>query len=245
LLARLFLDARMKSMGISTLCGVALGLVAADPAALPASGQSFLNKPLSIWLAELGSKDARTRRNAAYALGKTGPGVFSAVPHLVKSLKDADAGVREAATCALGEVGYLSPHQTIPVLIELLANDPSAAVRRNAAMALGNLARPDQSADESFESAVRTALELALGDRDASVRQNACWALGRMGAGKARSSVAILCDALEDSDQLVRRDAAAALGGSGTAPEVQSQSWFPGSSKSRRLASAGFSSNPS
>src|SRR6516164_2331190 len=103
----------------------------------PATDQGFLGKPLNRWIAELGSKDSRVRRNAAYALGKSGAQAVAAVPRLIKKLKDPEAAVREAVAQALGEIGLLGGEEMIPALTEALASDNSAAVRRNAAIALG------------------------------------------------------------------------------------------------------------
>ena len=201
----------LTSHGLYTCC-LALIVFAMSSSHSAADDQSFLGKSVNRWARELASKDAKARRNAAFALGKYGPQATAAVPALIKTLKDSDAAVREAAASALGEIGPSDHEETIPNLVEVLANDSSTGVRRSAAIALGTLGKSASAPEDDLTRPVRAALEKALGDREALVRQNACWALGRIGPGKTKGSVRNLCDALEDSDALVRRDAAAALG---------------------------------
>jgi HEAT repeat protein len=172
---------------------------------------SFLGKPLSKWMEELGSQDARIRRSAAFALGKIGFASVQAVPKLTKLLKDKNAGVREAAASALGDVGLTGWEGTLPGLIEVLAHDSDTLVKAGAAMALGKLGHQAAANENEATDTIREALEKALADAQPSVRQNAAWALGRLGAKKGAAAVPALSRALEDADPLVRRDAAAAL----------------------------------
>src|SRR5579872_6597169 len=69
-----------------------------------ARGQSFLGKPMKTWVAELSSPDAAVRRSAAFALGKIGSAASSEVSGLVGALKDDNAGVRDRAAAALGDI---------------------------------------------------------------------------------------------------------------------------------------------
>src|SRR4051812_35976051 len=83
----------------------ALGLGVLAPAS-HAQTLSFLNKPMGRWLEDL-EKAPRpeTRRSAAFALGRLGEEAFIAVPDLARQLRnDRDAGVREMAAAAVGDI---------------------------------------------------------------------------------------------------------------------------------------------
>ena len=49
-------------------------------------------------------RDAKTRRDAAWALGRIGPGAATAVPALAEALGDVDEGVRRAAEYVLARL---------------------------------------------------------------------------------------------------------------------------------------------
>jgi HEAT repeat protein len=184
----------------------ALVLAAAIVQAGPARAQLFLGKNAADWEQALrNGKDARARRNAVFALGKLGNSGAPAVASLKKCLReDKDASVREAAAFALGEIGRQALSiRDDPDIVDVLAKslkDANPLVRRSAAYALGNLAKDAKPA--------QAALEAALADGEAIVRQNVAWALGRVGPGTVPS----LRKALQDKDNLVRRDAADSLG---------------------------------
>jgi HEAT repeat protein len=194
----------------------ALGLLTI-PAGLPGQQPNFLGKSLNQWLDELSSRDARVRRGAAFALGKSGGEAVSAVPKLVRTLRDPVPAVREAAAYALGEIGPTASDQTVPSLLTLLTKDEEALVRRSAAFALGQFGKNLATAPPDQVDAVRDALAKALTDTDAAVRQTAASALGRLGAELARPGVPALARALQDADAIVRRDTARALGEIGPA----------------------------
>src|SRR5262249_47566693 len=153
--------------------------------AATAGQPGFLGKSASRWAADLRHRDAAVRRSAAFALGKCGSAAVPEVPKLVRSLKDPNARVREAAAFALGEIGPTAWDETIPALINLLANDSEALIRRSAAFALGSLGRHTPPSSTESIQAIRTALEKSLGDSEPSVRQNAARALGRLGPQRA------------------------------------------------------------
>src|SRR5690242_20313634 len=79
-----------------------LGLI---PATIRAQETAFLGKPIARWVEELASPDARVRRSAAFALGKSNGLAVHTVSRLVRALQDPDGGVREAAAFSLGEIG--------------------------------------------------------------------------------------------------------------------------------------------
>jgi HEAT repeat protein len=183
-----------------TFALLAVGLALALPGL--ARSQSFLGKSLDKWRAELDpAKTVDQRRSAAFALGKIGN--TAPLDQLATSLGDPDAGVREAAAFAIGEIciavkGFHP--KSIAALCERLQKDDDPLVRRSAAFALGSMGKTE-------DAGVHAALKAGLADKSPAVKQNVAWALGRMGD----SSVGELQTALKDADTLVRRDAAKSL----------------------------------
>lgn len=86
----------------------------------------------------LGGGSAATRRSAALGLGfgEDDPADDRAVDALLEGLDDPDPGVRGSAAWALGR---LDAERAIGRLASLLTGDESADVRRNAALALGEI----------------------------------------------------------------------------------------------------------
>ncbi|HYT89526.1 MAG TPA: HEAT repeat domain-containing protein [Gemmataceae bacterium] len=167
-------------------------------------GQEFLGKSVELWQENLApTKSAAERRSAAFALGKLGKAAVNALAALAQRLDDPDAGVRETAAFAIGEIcahARVSSPQLLTLLSKRLKEDPEPMVRRSAAVALGSIGKA--------EPAVLASLDAAIKDNDPTVRQNVAWALGRMGS----KAIGSLRRALKDGDSLVRRDAALALG---------------------------------
>jgi HEAT repeat protein len=103
----------------------------------------------------------------------------SYVPQLLRLLKDPDAGVRDEAAFALGEIAAVQPllpddiSDAAGPLLKLLRDDPDARVRRSAAVALGSLgADPDQVVPALRERIVK--------DDSPLVRRNAALALAHL-----------------------------------------------------------------
>jgi HEAT repeat protein len=191
-------------------CWLLLGLGEA-----PAQSPSFLDKPMRRWLEDLKPNNPATvRRSAAFALGRMGDDAWFAVGDLASLLRnDPDAGVRETAATAIGDILVNFQGDLVPSwdkagadLVRLLEHDKNPRIKRAAAYGLGAFGKTAR-ASEPY-------LRKALGDRDAAVRQNAAWALGRLGTLEG-ASIADLCDRLRDDNTLVRRDAAGALGALG------------------------------
>jgi HEAT repeat protein len=90
--------------------------------------------------------------------------------------KDPDERVRKAAADALGEFVAGEEPEAFPVLLEMLRGDPSASVRAEAALFLGNAREPDE-----FRAEVAAALVAAAGDKDEALEENAVRALGLLG----------------------------------------------------------------
>jgi HEAT repeat protein len=111
--------------------------------------------------------DPGTRFLAAQALANIGDEAESAVPSLLKALRDDDIFLRMAITGALIKIGY----PAVPGLVKALF-DNNKAVRRASAKALGKI---------GSKRAIK-ALQVALNDSDAGVRKFSKEALERLGA---------------------------------------------------------------
>jgi HEAT repeat protein len=172
-----------------------------------ADPQTYLGKAPAEWQRQLGAKDAKARRDAAFALGKLGPEADEAIATLLRLLQtDNDKAVRDAAAYSLGQICKRgrTPNEVIDVLCKTLLGNGDGMVRRSCAVALGNCA-PDTPQ-------VREALGKALEDRDnPGVRQNAAWALGEVCQRSDDLPVKELRKGLQDGDKLVKRDAALAV----------------------------------
>lgn len=143
------------------------------------------------------SEGAR-RADAAEELGRIGPPAKSAVPELVKLLKDRNADVRLASAGALASIDPKNPAILSALDGELKAGPDQ---RKSAAEILGDLGAVGVPA-----------LTGALKDADAGVRWAAAESLGRTGP-PAKSAVPALAAALEDKE--IRSIVAEALAGIG------------------------------
>lgn len=156
------------------------------PDAQPALG-SLINS--------LGMKNEDIRLNAAITLGKIGK---AAVPALAEQLTSDDVDIRYYTLSALGWIGP-DAASTAPAVIKALAH-PNESVRRKAVYTLGVIA-------PGGKTAIPVLIE-AFSDRDADVRLAAGEAVARFGA----ESVLPLIMALRENNELIRRQAARALG---------------------------------
>lgn len=141
-------------------------------------------------LAKIGSA-TWARANAAKALGLIG--TESAVPLLVKQLKDPNSTVRLRVVRALSRIG--DPRAARP-LAGLLASEEDGEVREEIAGGFGT--------QRLVGRAVVSACVRALSDESRSVRSRAARALGRLASPRAALP---LVRALGDSYWSVRRDA--------------------------------------
>jgi HEAT repeat protein len=183
-------------------------LVMAVVVAGRAEPQDYLGKSAAEWQRQLATKDARTRRDAAFALGKLGRGADEAVADLLKLLQgDSDKSVRDTAAYSLGQICKRgrTPPEVVGALCKIVSSDGDGTVKRSCAVALGYCA--------SDSAAVRQALGKALDDKNfPAVRQNAAWALGEICLHSDALPLEELRKGLRDSDKLAKRDAALALG---------------------------------
>jgi HEAT repeat protein len=117
--------------------------------------------------------DPETRRGAARAL--RGLEAVAAEPALLETLRDDDAGVRQEALAALGELG---DRRAVGAFVERLLHDPDPGVRAEAAYRTGKLG------DGAALAALRKTVSE---DQDPSVRRWASWALRQIEAEQAKT----------------------------------------------------------
>lgn len=146
-------------------------------------------------------KNPEIRRTAAESMGKIGDP--ASVNSILSLLDDPEPIVRAAAAQALGRVGS-SANDEIVVALARSLEDPVDVVRRNAAVAIGEL--------EPETSQLEPVVQLAKNTRNVRVRDAAMRALGQLDIGRWEGD---LVPILRDSDADVRQAAVAALGQSG------------------------------
>ena len=92
-------------MRVNLMVCIVVVLLANSASAGGKKAESAPGKSVSQLVADLKSKDAEARADAAEALGRKGSDAKDAVPDLIAALKDADENVRDAAADALGKMG--------------------------------------------------------------------------------------------------------------------------------------------
>ena len=209
--------------GRTSATGFALALLAGAATLAPA--QSSVEE----LAARLESSDARTRRDAARALGEDGS--TEAVAALLPAARDADRAVRRAAVEALAAVRRPDAATGLILLLE----DEVPAHRRGAIGGLVDIHRREPPAgrreravdwllrrEQDFaldplrpvEPRIADALAARLDDEDTENRRLAAEALGVLRA--ATGAAALARAAAGDPDDDVRRKAVESLGSIGT-----------------------------
>lgn len=170
--------------------GAAAALLVLGPAAAPAVPELVRRWPDQTWL-------------IAACIESVGPAVLTeavvreAIPVLIEALKDGDVDSRDSVRGALAAIGE---DAVIPLSAALKHSDSTG--RKNAAQALGLIARMENIAVRSLTS--------ALVDLDTNVQQAAAEALGLFGS-KAKESVPKLVNLLGHESLNVRVAVAGAL----------------------------------
>lgn len=164
------------------------------------------------WSRRLGAPDLGQRREAAYQLGRIGPGAKEALPALVKAVDDPDKQVWSLALTAIANLGPAA----LPALPDLLrALDGHSGRAASDRERLPQLQIRVGYALSRLGAGARPALIEALHSPDAGVRQGAACGLGGMGPDAAEAVPALMV-ALTDSNPEVVREARDALGAIGT-----------------------------
>jgi len=169
--------------------------------------ETYLKRSAASWSNDLKHQDAKTRRAAAFALGKLGKHSLPFVSNLQALLQqDSDASVRSACASSLGDLVSLAINEIVPSLIKSIDREKDTSVRRALALALG------KAGDQA--GAAEPSLRKMLEEPDADLRQNAAWALGQLGKA-AEPAIPRLITALSDPQANVRAEVAQALGNLG------------------------------
>jgi len=169
--------------------------------------ETYLKRSAASWSNDLKHQDAKTRRAAAFALGKLGKHSLPFVSNLLTLLQqDSDASVRSACASSLGDLVSLAINEIVPSLIKSIDREKDTSVRRALALALG------KAGDQA--GAAEPSLRKMLEEPDADLRQNAAWALGQLGKA-AEPAIPRLITALSDPQANVRAEVAQALGNLG------------------------------
>lgn len=125
----------MSRRCLTLLVALVTTLVATGPVLAQKPTEPFLDgRPLSAYLVDLAEAAAPlTRNNAAYSIARMGPAAKSAVPALIKALKDPEPAVRFPVCIALREIGP-DAKDAVPALKEALEdrNEDVAAMARRA-----------------------------------------------------------------------------------------------------------------
>ena len=165
-------------------------------------------------------KDKQRRHLAAALIYRLGPQAAPTVPAVIEALREPPANeddrlFRHRAQLALAAIGP-EAKEAVPVLIESLASD-DREVRGSACYALGKIGA---AAAEAVP-----ALEKRLQELDGASRTAFVWALLQIRPGDPQleaTAVPLLVEALNHEEDLVRVEAATALGqiASAAKPEV-------------------------
>lgn len=135
---------------------------------------------------------------AIYSVGQYGPNGSAAAPRLVELLGHPEGIVRMYAVQALRKTGGVG----VPVLLDWLRAEPTAAVRVELAASLGTLG---PAAAEAVPD-----LTKGLADPAHPVRQRSAWALGRIGPA-AKPALEPLRKLAADPNKMVQEAAAEAV----------------------------------
>ena len=157
------------------------------------SFESVEGKALEQWIKDLKDKDPFIRENAIHMLKVFGSAAREASPQLVKALTDHDVSIRVNAAITIGFVGFNDDDvaKGIDALRNLLATDPQAIVRFQAAQALCRLQHLATPAAPTLASRLR--------DNDSwEIRRACAAALAFAGRDKAGGPDRVVLKSLED-----------------------------------------------
>lgn len=158
---------------------------------------------MATLLARLDDKDANKRASAAQQLSVYGSEAKTAVPKLLKLLKeDSDDAVVSSCLDTLEKIG--APEKSAVSSLTESLRHPKKEVRRYATNALGRLGKEARRAEQALT-------EKAQKDTDNVVRENAVRALGQIAPDDKPTLVRALTTLVDDPDLGVRVAAAEAL----------------------------------
>ncbi len=126
------------------VCLVAVITIPRCSAAAAAEGEKQ-EKNVEMLIGELQSAERDVRKQAAYDLAKKGAAAKLALRALLLAMDDPEPLVREAAACALGEIGE-EAESAVPALIKMVQGDVRMENRHMAVKALGKIGPPSKTA---------------------------------------------------------------------------------------------------
>ncbi len=136
-------------------------------------------KLLRDWVIDLRSADPSLREQAIRAIASFGPNAREAIPQLVERMADRDSSPRMRAVLAIKYMDYYD--KDIPKVVDGLAKrvseDPQAAIRYEALMALGRF-----NYQEGGRTALPAVLKVADDQGNWEVRRSAYSILPKLGA---------------------------------------------------------------
>jgi HEAT repeat protein len=176
-----------------------------------AQGEGFYdNRRASQWQDDLRHADSEARRAAAFALGQMGDTAPETVAGLTALLKDDEPIVRLNASLALYKIGPAA-RAAVASLGEGLTDDVPA-IRMNCALALSRMGSDSAPAVPQLIAAFqRGENRTHAGFFPVTIRGQVASTLGKIGP-PAGSAVAVLTEALGDTEPHIRCASARALG---------------------------------
>lgn len=174
-----------------------------------AIGRTKLPAGAPLLATRLGDRDPAMRAMAVYGLGLIGEG--KRAPSLVRALRDRNPAVRAAALDALDRLesaktlNASSEHSAADAIVVTMRNAPEPAVRARAATALAAFSTSPMGFFAGL--ALQAAFER---ERAGEVRWHIMWSVFRAYANRVPR--AFLTHQLKDSNEIVRIEAARALG---------------------------------
>ena len=169
---------------------------------------------------KLASSDAASRRDAAFELGKLGPGAKPALPALIKALQDSDKQVWSLAIAAITAMGP-EAKDAIPALLDGFGSRGGRDREKRQAMVRSAYALT-RIGPEAISPLIK-----ALSADDSGLRAGAARALGGMGP-VAKEAIPALRDNFGHGEISVRTEAVGALaliGPEAVAPVIEALGW--------------------
>jgi HEAT repeat protein len=181
-------------------------------------------KYMREWVSNLASPDSDIRFDAAANLGNIDGRARSAMPDLVRVLReDKDRRVRSAAAFALYKISAdLRRHGGVHATeildgVTAALNDPDPLTRMNAALALGTLESEARAALPALEKAIqKKENKVKVLTFTLSIREQMIANIGSMGAD-GKESLPLLEEMLRDDEETTRAMCARTLGKLGPA----------------------------
>ncbi|MFO0938259.1 MAG: HEAT repeat domain-containing protein [Gemmataceae bacterium] len=118
---------------------LALSLTACGCGSRPVTtAKYFSGEPVSHWLDQAKSTNAKQRLKALDVLGNVGPADPGAIPALITGIKDKDAKCRSASILALSKIGP-DAKAALPALNEISQSEKDPAIKKQIQIAMDRI----------------------------------------------------------------------------------------------------------